>query len=189
MSSFVGSFQSFGGWQHLSRLSLLLHFGVSTSHTLSSLVLLNLYCPCLFMFILYCLQFMPISFAACEKFLLPFCCPLISLFSCCFQYLIMSSFYGMHLWIYLAVGYLCHTLSVLSNRLVFGSSCQGCLFFLAFFLSVFQLQAAYHHLSWWNCILHVSSCWLCMVCNWFLYYLFLVLFYLGMTLFHDVFNL
>ena len=59
-----------------------LHFGVSTSHTLSSLVLVNLYCPCLFMLILYGLQFMPISLVACEKFLLPFCCPLISLFSC-----------------------------------------------------------------------------------------------------------
>ena len=31
------------------------------------------------------------------------------------------------------VGYLCHTLLVLSNRLVFGSSCQGCLFFLSSF--------------------------------------------------------
>ena len=64
-----------------------LHFGVSTSHTLSSLVLVNFYCPCLFILILYHLQFMPISLVACEKFLLPFCSPLISLFSCFFPIL------------------------------------------------------------------------------------------------------
>ena len=77
-------------------------------------------------------------------------------------------------------------LSVLSNRFMFDSSCQGCIFFLL----VFPLQAAYHHLSWWSCIFRVSSCWLCIVCNWFLSHLFLVfLYHLWIDLFHDVVNL
>ena len=64
MSYFVGSFQWIGVWQQLSRLSFLscfLSFGVSTSGSLSSLVLVKLYFPCLFMLILYGLQFIPIS--------------------------------------------------------------------------------------------------------------------------------
>ena len=58
MSYFVGSFQSLGVWQQLSRMSLLscfLSFGVSTSGSLSSLVLVKLYYLCIFMLILYCL--------------------------------------------------------------------------------------------------------------------------------------
>ena len=54
-------------------------------------------------------------------------------------------------WMHLAVGYWCHTLLVLSNRLVFGSSCEG-FFISCFFISVFPLHTAYHHLFWWRCI-------------------------------------
>ena len=52
-----------GVWQQLSRLSHLffLNFGVSTSGSLSSPVLVKLYCPCLFMLILYGFQLIPIS--------------------------------------------------------------------------------------------------------------------------------
>ena len=60
MSYFVGSFQSLDVWQQLSRLSLLF-FGISTSGSLSSLALVKLYFPCLFMLILYGLQLIPIS--------------------------------------------------------------------------------------------------------------------------------
>ena len=60
MSYFVGCFQSLGVWQQLSRLSLL-SFGVSNSVSLSSPVLVKMYFPCLFMFILYGLQLIPIS--------------------------------------------------------------------------------------------------------------------------------
>ena len=60
MSYFVCSFQSFDVWPQLSRLSLLC-FSVSTSGSLSSLVLVELYFPCLFMLILYSLQLIPIS--------------------------------------------------------------------------------------------------------------------------------
>ena len=129
ISYFVGSFQSIGACQ-LSRLSrvFFLHFGLSTSGSLSWLVLVKLYCPCLFMLILYRLQLIPISLVpliplssangsfpscseflsilsfcqglqklfygicsccCCEKFLIAFCCPLISLFWCCFQYYIL----------------------------------------------------------------------------------------------------
>ena len=130
MSYFVGSFQSIGVCQELSRLSrvFFLHFGLSTWGSLSSPVLVKLYCPCLFMLILYHLQLIPIwlvpciplssangsfswcseflsvlsfcqglqklfdgicSCCCCEKFLIAFCCPLISLFWCCFQYYIL----------------------------------------------------------------------------------------------------
>ena len=68
MSYFVGSFQSIGVWQQLSRLSLLscfLSFGVLTSGSLSSPVLVKLYFPCLFMLILYGLQFIPILHVPC----------------------------------------------------------------------------------------------------------------------------
>ena len=68
MSYFVGSFQWIGVWQQLSRLSLLscfLCFGVSTWGSLSSLVLVKLYFPCLFMLILYGLQLIPISLVPC----------------------------------------------------------------------------------------------------------------------------
>ena len=60
MSYFVGSFQSLGVWQQLSRLSLLF-FGVSTSGSLSSPVLVKMYFPYIFMLILYGLQLIPIS--------------------------------------------------------------------------------------------------------------------------------
>ena len=124
----------------LSRLShvFFLHFGLSTSGSLSSPVLVKLYCPCLFMLILYRLQFIPISLVpciplasadgsfpwcieflsvlsfcqgllklfdgicscfCCEKFLIAFCCPLISLFWCCFQYyilLLIGTFFMVH---------------------------------------------------------------------------------------------
>ena len=63
----------------------------------------------------------------------------------CVEFL-FSIFVWTFLWMHLAVGYLCHTLSVFSNRLMFGSSCQSCLFFLDFFLSVFRLHVAYHRL-------------------------------------------
>ena len=68
MSYVVGSFQSLGVWQQLSRLSLLscfLSLGVSTSGSLSSPVLVKLYFPCLFMLILYGLQIIPISLVLC----------------------------------------------------------------------------------------------------------------------------
>ena len=53
MSYFFGYFQSLGVWQQLSRLSplLFLHLGVSTSHSLSSLALVKLYCSCLIILI------------------------------------------------------------------------------------------------------------------------------------------
>ena len=57
-----------GAWQQLSSLSLLscfLSFGVSTSGSLSSPALMKLYFPCLFMLILYGLQFIPISLVLC----------------------------------------------------------------------------------------------------------------------------
>ena len=52
--------KSIGVWQQLSRLSLLF-FGVCTSGTLSSPVLVKLYFPCLFMLIVYGLQLISIS--------------------------------------------------------------------------------------------------------------------------------
>ena len=60
MTYFVSSFQSIGVWPQLSRLSLL-SFGVSTSGSLSSPVLVKLYFPCLFMLILYGFLLIPIS--------------------------------------------------------------------------------------------------------------------------------
>ena len=104
ISYFVGSFQSIGDCQELSRLSrvFFLHFGLSTSGSLSSAVLLKLYFPCLFIVILYCLQLIPISlvppillssadgsFPWCSQFVsvLSFCQGLQKLFdgisSCC----------------------------------------------------------------------------------------------------------
>ena len=68
MSYFVGSFESLGVWQQLSRLSLLscfLSFGVSTSGSLSSPVMVKLYFPCLFIFILYGLLLIPILLVPC----------------------------------------------------------------------------------------------------------------------------
>ena len=64
MSYLVSSFESLGVWHQLSRLSLLscfLSLGVSTSGSLSSVVWMKLYFPCLFMLILYGLQLIPIS--------------------------------------------------------------------------------------------------------------------------------
>ena len=64
ISYFVGSFQSLCVWQELSRLSLLscfLSFGVSTSGSLLWPVLMKLYFPCPFIFILYGLQLIHIS--------------------------------------------------------------------------------------------------------------------------------
>ena len=104
ISYFVGSFQSIGACQELSRLSCVffLHFGLSTSMSLSSPALVKLYCPCLCMLILYRLQLIPISlvpriplssadgsFPWCSEFVsvLSFCQGLQKLFdgicSCC----------------------------------------------------------------------------------------------------------
>ena len=94
------------------------------------------------------------------------------------------TFLSMHV----AVGYWCYTLLVLSNRLVFDSSCEGC-FLSCLFISVFPLHTAYHDLFWWRCNFCVSSCWFFTVYNWFLSDLFLVFFYLWMALFQNVVNL
>ena len=90
MSNFVGSFQSLGVWQQLSRLSLLccfIHLGFSTWGSLSSPVFVKLYFPCLFMLILYGLQLIPISLV--RAFLLsadgffPWCSEVVSVLSFC----------------------------------------------------------------------------------------------------------
>ena len=71
---------------------------------------------------------------------------------------------------------LCYTLSVLFNRLVFGSKCQVCLI-SSFFILVFGLHTANNHLFWWSCIFRFPSCSFCTVCNCFLSDLFLLFFY------------
>ena len=79
-----------GVWQQLSRLSLLSCFlssGVSTSGSLSSPVLVKLYFPCLFMLILYGLQFIAMLIVPCILLSadgsFPWCSEFVSVLSFC----------------------------------------------------------------------------------------------------------